>query len=69
MQSREIIGEDRGIERKREREERINLLTHNERERKRKDSSSPYKRSGRNRERKIRGVKKFWARMCGVMTS
>lgn len=33
MQSREIIGEDRGIERKREREERINLLTHNERER------------------------------------
>lgn len=32
MQSREIIGEDRGIERKREREERINLLTHNERE-------------------------------------
>lgn len=31
MQSREIIGEDRGIERKREREERINLLTHNER--------------------------------------
>lgn len=33
MHSREIIGEDRGIERKREREERINLLTHNERER------------------------------------
>lgn len=69
MHSREIIGEDRGIERKREREERINLLTYNERERKRKDSSSPYKRLGRNRERKIRGVKKFWARMCGVMTS
>lgn len=35
MQSREIIGEDRGIERKREREERINLLTHNERGRER----------------------------------
>lgn len=36
MQSREIIGEDRGIERKREREEHINLLTHNERGRERK---------------------------------